>query len=141
MLAPPFVLAYLIRINEIKFQHSMTISSLFTAKNIINHRHALAKKLTHHDFPKGAYLLIHSPHSKNSGGYFDENLINENVHEEYDDMTNDILTQDMGENEQETRHHKNRHSYRFRRTTASTFTIEHCCSKSNIDVCGRYLCH
>lgn len=113
-------------------------SSLFTAKNIINHRHAIFKKLTHHDFPKGGYLLIHSP--KNKRNDFDDNFIDDNSQSDYDE-TNDILTQDMSEDQQETRHHKNRYSYRFRRNTRDTFTIEHCCSKSNIDICGRYFCH
>lgn len=105
----------------------MTISSLFTAKNSINHRHALAKKLTHRDFPKGAYLLI-TPHKK-----VYDNSINE---DDSEDMANDILTEDM----QGYRNHKNRHSFRFRRNTDS-FNIEHCCTKANIDVCGRYFCH
>lgn len=116
----------------------MTISSLFTAKNVINHRHALARKLTHRDFPKGAYLLIHSKHNGNN---YDENTIGEeNEPAEYDEMANDVLTGDMQEEPQGLRHHKNKHSYRFRRTT-NAFTIEHCCSKVNIDVCGRYFCH
>lgn len=105
----------------------MTIASLFTAKNSINHRHALARKLTHRDFPKGAYLLVR-PHKR----AFD-NSINE---DNYEEVGNEILTEDL----QGRQNHKNRHSYRFRRTT-SEHIIEHCCSKANIDVCGRYFCH
>lgn len=108
----------------------MTISSLFTAKNSIHHRHALARKLTHRDFPKGAYLLI-KPHKK-----VYDNSINE-VYPE-DAQANEILTEDMKGN---SKNHKNRHSFRFTRSTVDTFTIEHCCSKANIDVCGRYFCH
>lgn len=113
----------------------MTISSLFIAKNVINHRHALARKLTHRDFPKGAYLLIHSKRN----GYYEDNTINETT--DYDEMRNDILTGDMVDDEvQESRHHKNKHSYRFRRN-ANTFPIDHCCPKINSDACGRYFCH
>lgn len=106
----------------------MTIFSSFTAKNSINHRHSLARKLTHRDFPKGAYLLIR-PHKK-----VIDNMINE---DDSDYMANEILTEDM----QGLKNHKNRHSYRFTRNTVDSFTIEHCCSKADIDVCGRYFCH
>ncbi len=106
---------------------------LVSAKNSINHRHALAKKLTHRDFPKGAYLLV-KPHKKT---YTSEaNSINEVNSRE---ITNSILTEDMQGTAQSN--HKNRHSYRFRRNTVDSFTIEHCCSKANIDVCGRYFCN
>lgn len=115
----------------------MTISSLFTVKTEMDHRHPIARKLTHHDFPKGAFLLV----KRFTGGNLDENSINENQPEDYDEMTNEILTKDMMSKDEQRHHHKNKHSLRFRRTTSKTFTIEHCCSEANNDACGRYFCH
>lgn len=92
----------------------------------------LARRLTHRDFPEGAYLLIYSDRKHNSENI---NLIRE---DDENERTNDVY--DEEENYQKFQNHKNRHSFRFKRN-ADRFTIDHCCSKEYFDICKRYFCH
>jgi hypothetical protein len=113
---------------------------ILAAKRHINHRHALAQKLTHSNFPEGAYLLIHTPYKRSND--ISNRIESSEDSWDKDEMMNDILTADLKDNYISSNSHKHKNTYRFTRNANSkSYVIEHCCPKVETDLCGKYFCH
>ncbi|CRL08744.1 CLUMA_CG021401, isoform A [Clunio marinus] len=97
-----------------------------------HHRYPSIKKVTHAEFPDGGYLLIYYPLNHHRFPPSIDNTINEKSEE----ISNEILTQDLGLNKRKMKKTKLKRSI-----YPHSIIIKHCCSHLPETSCGSYFCH
>jgi hypothetical protein len=123
--------------------------SFFTARHH-HHRHPYSKKITHQSFPKGGYLLVHYPFAQHifssNNHQISNSLHDSDTSNGIEEMSNDILTQDMESRSSSSHRHadsmKNKYNLKFKRNAnANPVMIEACCTNPPQDSCKIHHCH
>lgn len=123
---------------------SLPCFSILIAARHHHHRHSLSKKLTHSQFPKGGYLLVHYPLADRII-FSRNNRINEKGHSS-EHLSNDISNDTVENYETTTTTRRNSYSVKKRyimkfKRDADPNYLEHCCSESAPEECTKLYCH